>query len=76
MKKTRLWIGVLMLIGGSHIAYAGYQETGDTAHEKKCESMSQGDFSISGLDANKDGVITKEEYLAGNPRNTEKIFNH
>ncbi len=75
MTKTRLCIGFLMLVCGSHVAYAGHQEE-DTAHEKKCEGMLQGDFSISGLDANKDGVITKEEYLAGNPRNSEKIFNH
>lgn len=76
MPKARLLISFIMLVCGSHMAYAGHQEAGDSAHEKKCEGMSQSNFSISGLDANKDGVITKEEYLAGDPRNTEKTFKH
>ncbi|OYY95712.1 MAG: hypothetical protein B7Y32_07650 [Methylophilales bacterium 16-45-7] len=38
--------------------------------------MSHGSFSISGLDKNKDGNITKAEYLNGDKNNTEKVFKH
>lgn len=76
MKITRLWVGALMLIGGSQMVYANHVEAGDATHGEKCEGMLQGDFSISGYDANKDGVITLQEYLVGNPKNTEKTFKH
>jgi len=38
--------------------------------------MMDGDFSISYLDTDKEGVITKQEYLPGGANNSEKIFNH
>ena len=76
MRKTGLWIGVLILVSGSHMAYANHHEAGADAHGEKCEGMAQGDFSISGLDTNKDGVITKQEYLASGAKNAEKTFKH
>lgn len=76
MKKYSLWIAVLLLMNGFSIAYANHHEDGDAAHEKKCEGMMNGDFSISYLDADKDGVITKQEYLTGDANNSEKTFEH
>lgn len=76
MKKYGLWIAVLLLMNGFSIAHANHHEDGDAAHEKKCEGMMNGDFSISYLDTDKDGVITKQEYLASGANNSEKIFKH
>ncbi len=76
MKKTSVWIGVLLFVVASQFAYANHHESGDAKHGDKCEGMTQGDFGISGLDANKDGAITKEEYLSGDKNNTEKTFKH
>ena len=75
MKKTALRVGILMLIGLSHAVYAENNATADITHGQNCEGMEQDNFSISGLDLNKDGVITKEEYLA-DIKNTAKTFNH
>ncbi len=76
MRKIGLWMSMVMLISGSHLAYANHHEAGEATHGEKCEGMTHGNFSISGLDANKDGVITQQEYLAGDTRNTEKMFKH
>ncbi len=76
MKKTGFWIGILIMISGANLAYANHHEDGDGSHAKKCESMAQGTSSISGLDVNKDGLITKKEYLDGDAKNTEKTFKH
>lgn len=42
----------------------------------KCEGMSNSNFSISSLDVNKDGIISRAEYLDGNKSNNEKTFKH
>lgn len=76
MQKTRVWLGIFMLVSASQFAYANHHESGDDKHGEKCAGMAHGDFSISGLDANKDGAITKEEYLTGDKNNTEKTFKH
>ena len=76
MKKTSVWLNILMLISVSQMAYANHHESGEDKHGEKCAGMAHGNFSISGLDANKDGAITKEEYLAGDKNNTEKTFKH
>ncbi len=76
MKSPSILLFALCSILSSQLAFADHHETGDSAHEKKCEGMSNGSFSISGLDANKDGIITKEEYLTGDKSNSEKTFKH
>lgn len=76
MKNAALVVMALTVFGGSQLVFANHHEAGDAKHGHNCEGMAHGDFSISGLDANKDGVITKEEYMAGDARNTEKLFKH
>lgn len=76
MKNVALFLVVFSVVGSSQFAYANHHEAGDAAHGHNCAGMAHGDFSISGLDTNKDGVITKEEYAAGDARNTEKLFKH
>ena len=66
----------LCSISSLQLAYANSHEANGAATVGKCEGMANIDFSLSYLDADKDGNISKEEYLSGNKSNTEKIFNH
>lgn len=74
MKKPSILLLALCSIVLSQQAFANHHEAGEST--KKCEGMANVDFSISGLDANHDGDISKEEYLTGGKTNTEKIFKH
>lgn len=76
MKRPSILLVALCSIALSQLTYANHHEAGESTHEKKCEGMAHGDFSISGLDANKDGNISKEEYLTGDKSNSEKTFKH
>lgn len=76
MKKTTLLFVITCAVGISQLAYANHHEEGKSMDSGKCEGMSHGSFSISGLDANKDGDISKAEYLDGDQSNSEKVFKH
>ena len=76
MNKNLILLISLCFIGLSPLAYANHHEAGASGDEKKCEGMSHGTFSKSNLDTNKDGNISKEEYLSGDKLNSEKIFKH
>ena len=76
MKKISLLLIALFCIALSPLTYANHHEAVESTNEKKCEGITNGSFSISGLDANKDGTITKEEYLSGDNTNSEIIFKH
>ncbi len=76
MKNSAFLVVLLSVFGIAQLAFANHHEGGDAENGHKCEDMAHGDFSISGLDANKDGVITKKEYVAGGKANTEKLFKH
>jgi hypothetical protein len=76
MKNSAFLVVLLSVFGIAQFAFANHHEGGDAENGHKCEGMAHGDFSISGLDANKDGVITKKEYVAGGKANTEKLFKH
>jgi hypothetical protein len=76
MKKSALFCVMACCIGLTPLSFANHHEEGKSIDSEKCEGMSNGNFSISGLDANKDGSITKSEYLEGNKSNNEKTFKH
>jgi hypothetical protein len=76
MKKTRLYVCLLILIGTMNVAYANHHGEDGNNHGSKCEGMQNGDFSISGLDLDKNMQITIKEYLDGDVNNTEKTFKH
>jgi hypothetical protein len=76
MKKTRLYLFLLILIGAANVAYANHHSEDANNQGSKCEGMQNGDFSISGLDLDKDMKITIKEYLTGDVNNTEKTFKH
>ena len=76
MNKTALLFVLTCSIGLSQLAYANHHEEGKSMDGAKCEGMSHGNFSISGLDVNKDGDITKSEYLDADKSNSEKVFKH
>ena len=67
-KSTLVVAGVVV----SSAAFANHHE----ADNGKCESMNSASFSISGLDTNNDQSISLDEYLKGDPNNTEKTFKH
>lgn len=75
MKKTSLLVLIVFGVCLSNAAYANHHEESKPMDPAKCEGMTHGNFSISALDANKDGAITKSEYL-GNKSNSEKTFKH
>jgi hypothetical protein len=76
MKKIMVLLAASLSLSVSLSVLANHHEEGQATGGEKCEGMSHGNFSISGLDANKDDVITLNEYLAGDQSNTEKVFKH
>lgn len=76
MNKISLLLIALCSISFFQLTYADSHETAKPTASVKCEGLANTDFSLSYLDANKDGMITKEEYLAGDKSNTEKTFKH
>lgn len=45
-------------------------------HHEGCQHMNKADFSIKGMDTNKDGAISSNEYLAASPGETAENFKH
>ena len=76
MKKTALLCVIACSLGLSQMAFANHHEEGKAKDGAKCEGMAHGNFSISGLDANKDGAISQAEYSDGDKTNNEKTFKH
>ena len=76
MKKSTLFVAIAFGIGLSQSASADHHNESKSMDAAKCEGMSNSNFSISSLDVNKDGIITRVEYLDGNKSNNEKTFKH
>jgi len=76
MKKSALFVAIAFGIGLSQSANADHHNDSKSMDAAKCEGMSNSNFSISSLDVNKDGIISKSEYLDGNKSNNEKTFKH
>lgn len=76
MKKISIIVIAFGLISFMHLTYADSHETVEPAVAGKCINMADANFSLSYLDADKDGIISKQEYLSGDKNNTEKIFKH
>ena len=45
-------------------------------HHEGCKNMDKADFSMKGLDTDKDGNISKDEYVAAGQADAEKNFKH
>ncbi len=76
MKKSGLYPSLVLLMGVVNLAFANHHGEDGSHHGAKCNGMENADFSISGLDTDKNKLITLQEYLAGNKTNTEKTFKH
>ncbi len=76
MKKLGLFVSLVMMMNAGNLAYANHHGEDSANHGAKCEGMENADFSISGLDTDKNKLITIQEYLAGDDTNTEKTFKH
>jgi len=76
MKRSALFVLIAFGICLSQAANANHHNESRSMDAAKCEGMSNSNFSISSLDVNKDGIISKSEYLDGNKSNNEKTFKH
>jgi hypothetical protein len=76
MKKSALFFVIAFCTGFSQLANSNNHIESKSMDVTKCEGMTNSNFSISSLDVNKDGVISKSEYLDGNKSNNEKTFKH
>ena len=76
MKNISIVVMALCLVSFLQLTYADSLEIVEPATGVKCLNMANADFSLSYLDTNKDGNISKEEYLSGDKNNTEKTFKH
>jgi len=76
MQKLGLYVSLVTMICAVNLAYANHHGEHDSHDGTKCEGMENADFSISGLDKDKNKLITIQEYLAGDETNTEKTFKH
>ncbi len=76
MKKLALFFVIAFGISFSQLANANHHNESKLMVAAKCEGMTSSNFSISSLDVNKDGIISKLEYLDGNKSNNEKTFKH
>jgi len=45
-------------------------------HDENALELGMADFGIGHFDTNRDGNISLDEYLAGSPANTEKVYQH
>jgi len=48
----------------------------DNMHDENALELGMADFGIGHFDTNQDGNISLDEYLAGSPANTEKVYQH
>lgn len=68
MKKLFITLVTLMAAMATTSVYA--------QHADRPLNMAQDDFSIVHYDSNHDGNISLQEYLAGDPSNTEHVYRH
>ena len=76
MKYWMLCNALSLSLGLSFTALANHSDSHKSDADSGCADKNNPDFSISSYDTNKDGVVTKQEYLNANKRNTEKLFAH
>jgi hypothetical protein len=76
MKKLGSYLSAVVMMSAVNLAYANHHGEHGGHDGAKCEGMGNADFSISGLDTDKNKLITLQEYLAGDQTNTEKTFKH
>lgn len=68
MKKLFITFVTLTTAMATTLAYA--------EHAEQSLDKSPDDFSIAHFDSNHDGNISLQEYLAGDPSNTERVYRH
>lgn len=76
MKYWMLCNALCLSLGLSFAALANHNESHTNDADSGCADKNNPDFGISSYDTNKDGLISKEEYLNANNRHTEKLFAH
>jgi hypothetical protein len=65
---TKLLIAATLLLC-TNLALANHHEAGEG-----CKNMEKMDFSMKNMDADKDGIIIKEEYVKSAQGDVEKDF--
>jgi EF hand len=67
---TKLLIAATLLLCTS-LAQANHHEGGEG-----CKNMEKMDFSMKSMDADKDGIVSKDEYVKSAQGDTDKDFKH
>lgn len=65
-----------MTLASAGVAFAKSGAADSEQHDEHAFDLGMADFGISHFDANKDGNISLDEYLAGSPANTAKVYQH
>lgn len=67
---------LLMVLGSAGAAFAKSGAADNDQHDENAFDLGMADFGISHFDTDKDGNISLDEYLAGSPVNTAKVYQH
>lgn len=76
MKKISYLIILFMAFLAINTASAKSGAAENSTHDNNALELGMADYGISHFDANQDGNISLEEYLAGSSANTEKVYQH
>jgi hypothetical protein len=77
MMKKISYLAILFTIFVSmNAAFAKSGVAENSMHDEYAFDLGMADFGISHFDTNQDGSISLDEYLAGSPANTEKVYQH
>lgn len=76
MKNILLSLLVFTASTAAISAYAQHADTDSSSQHEQALDLSDADFGIGHFDSNHDGNISLQEYLAGDPANTERVYQH
>lgn len=76
MKNFSYLTILLTALVTANVAFAKTGAAENSMHDENALDLGMADFGISHFDTNRDGNISLEEYLAGSPANTEKVYQH
>jgi hypothetical protein len=76
MKKISYLAILFTVFVSTNGAFAKSGATENSMHDEHAFDLGMADFGISHFDTNQDGSISLDEYLAGSPANSEKVYQH
>lgn len=76
MKKLSYLAILFTAFVSTNAVFAKSGAAEDSMHDENALELGMADFGIGHFDTNQDGNISLDEYLAGSPANTEKVYQH